>query len=119
MVTAASTCAAVWLSEYCGTKHTFTVATVGVVTIAAYGVCCAFLTMHEQASCTVLMCHTDNNVSVVVIDMLHCCVESITARASVDAGGLGCSHAGWLRATKKLWRNAVCIARKGTHLSWR
>ena len=55
MVTAATTCAAVWLSHYCGTKHTFTVATVGVVTIAAYGISCAFLTMHEQASTSLLL----------------------------------------------------------------
>ena len=41
---------AVWLSHYCGAKHSFTVATVGVVTVAAYGICCAFLTMHDQAS---------------------------------------------------------------------
>ena len=41
---------AVWLSQYCGGKHSFTVATVGVVTVAAYGICCAFLTMHDQAS---------------------------------------------------------------------
>ncbi|KAA6417820.1 MAG: solute carrier family 44 member 2 [Trebouxia sp. A1-2] len=49
MVTAATSCAAVWLSQYCGAKHTFTVATVGVTTVAAYGIACAFLTMHEQA----------------------------------------------------------------------
>ncbi|KAL0048031.1 hypothetical protein WJX82_006092 [Trebouxia sp. C0006] len=49
MVTAATSCAAVWLAQYCGTKHTFTVATVGVATVAAYGIACAFLTMHEQA----------------------------------------------------------------------
>lgn len=50
MVTAATTCVAVWLSQYCGAKHSFTMATVGVVTVAAYGICCAFLTMHDQAS---------------------------------------------------------------------
>lgn len=50
MVTAATTCAAVGLAQYCGTKHTFTVATVGVVTVASYTICCAFLTMHDQAS---------------------------------------------------------------------
>ena len=49
-VTAATACAAVWLSQYCGTKHTFTVATVGVATVAAYGLSCAYLTMQEQAS---------------------------------------------------------------------
>ena len=57
MVTAATSCAAVWLAQYCGTKHTFTVATVGVATVAAYGIACAFLTMHEQVrhlGCNVL-----------------------------------------------------------------
>lgn len=49
MVTAATSCAAVWLAQYCGAKHVFTVGTVGVVTVAAYGIACAFLTMHEQA----------------------------------------------------------------------
>lgn len=47
-MTAATSCAAVWLAQYCGTKHTFTVAIVGVTTVAAYGIACAFLTMHEQ-----------------------------------------------------------------------
>ena len=49
-VTAATTCAAVWLARYSDIKHTFTVATVGIVTIAAYTISCAFLTMHEQVS---------------------------------------------------------------------
>lgn len=47
-VTAATTCAVVWLARYSDIKHTFTVATVGMVSIAAYTISCAFLTMHEQ-----------------------------------------------------------------------
>ena len=50
MVASATACAAVGLAQYLGSKHTFTVATVGVATITAYGLSCAFLTMHEQAS---------------------------------------------------------------------
>ena len=58
MVAAATTCVAVWLSQYCGAKHSFTVATVGMVTVAAYGICCAFLTMHDQASYIAAACFT-------------------------------------------------------------
>ena len=49
-VTAACTCAAVWLTRCDLVEQTFTVATVGVVTLAAYTLSCAFLTMHEQVS---------------------------------------------------------------------
>ena len=47
-VTAASTCAVVWLANHININHTFTTATVGIVTVAAYTISCAFLTMHEQ-----------------------------------------------------------------------
>ena len=85
MVTAATSCAAVWLAQYCGAKHVFTVGTVGVVSIAAYGIACAFLTMHEQArhSGTALMqlwlqrAHLDC-VRLSVLSMLYACMKMPT-----------------------------------------
>ena len=57
-VTAACTCAAVWLTRCNLVEQTFTVATVGVVTLAAYTLSCAFLIMHEQvrAPCMCVPC---------------------------------------------------------------
>ena len=72
MVTAATTCAAVWLTQYCGAKHTFTVATVGVVTVIAYGICCAFLTMHEQVG--VVPCCMS---AVCTLCVIPCCMSAV------------------------------------------
>ena len=94
MVTAATSCAAVWLSQYCGAKHTFTVATVGVTTVAAYGICCAFLTMHDQAS-SLLSALVEHDINAVVWSAAIQHSRSSQESCSCACQALGSASAGF------------------------